>query len=45
MTSDISFPLWSSVHEYHNVECAFTSPLRNECGTFVICCMSVSAVF
>ena len=21
------------------VECAFTSPVRNECGMFVICCM------
>ena len=48
MTSAISCPLWSSVYEYHNVECAFTSPVRTECGVFVMCCMqwcmSVSAV-
>ena len=34
--------------ECHNVECAFTSPVRTECGMFVMCCMqwcmSVSAV-
>ena len=32
----------------NNVECAFTSPVRTECGMFVMCCMqccmSVSAV-
>ena len=39
MTSDISCPLWSSVYECHNVECPFTSPLRTECGMFVMCCM------
>ena len=48
MTSAISCPLWSSVYECHDVECAFTSPVRTECGMFVICCMqccmSVSAV-
>ena len=48
MTSAISCPLWSSVYEYQRVECAFTSPVRNECGMFVMycmqCCMSVSAV-
>ena len=48
MTSVISYPLWSSVHECHGVECTFTSPVRTECGMFVICCMqccmSVSAV-
>ena len=50
MTSAISCPLWSSVYECHcqRVECAFTSPERNECGMFVMncmqCCMSVSAV-
>ena len=42
MASAISCPLWSSV------ECAFTSPVRTECGMFVMycmqCCMSVSAV-
>ena len=48
MTSAISFPLWSSVYECQRVECAFTSPVRTECGMFVMycmqCCMSVSAV-
>ena len=46
-TSTISCPLWSSVYEYHKVECAFTSPVRTECGMFMMCCMqccmSVSA--
>ena len=28
----LSCPLWSSVYE-------FTSPLRTECGMFVMCCM------
>ena len=36
--SAISCPLWSSVYECQRVECAFTSPVRTECG------MSVSAV-
>ena len=48
MTSAISCPLWSSVYECQRVECAFTSPVRTECGTFLMycmqCCMSVSAV-
>ena len=48
MTSVISCPLWSSVYECQRVECAFTSPVRTECGMFVMycmqCCMSVSAV-
>ena len=48
MTSAISCPLWSSLYECHKVECAFTSPVRTECGMFVMCCMqccmSVSAV-
>ena len=48
MTSAISCRLWSSVYECQRVECAFTSPVRTECGMFVIycmqCCMSVSAV-
>ena len=26
------------------MECAFTSPVRNECGIFGMCCMSESAV-
>ena len=48
MTSAISCPLWSSVYECQRVECAFTSPVRTECGMFVMycmqCCRSVSAV-
>ena len=48
MTSPISCPLWLSVYEYQRVECAFTSPVRTECGMFVKycmqCCISVSAV-
>ena len=48
MISAISYPLLSSVYEYQRVECAFTSPVRTECGMFVMCCMqccmSVSAV-
>ena len=48
MTSAISSPLWSLVYECQRVECAFTSPVRTECGMFVMyctqCCMSVSAV-
>ena len=43
MTSTICCPLWSSVYECHKMECAFTSPVT-ECGMFVMCCMSVSAV-
>ena len=38
MTS-ASCPLWSSVYECQRVECAFTSPVRTECGMFVMCCM------
>ena len=48
MTFAISCPLWLSVHECQRVECAFTSPVRTECGMFVMycmqCCMSVSYV-
>ena len=48
MTSTISCPLWSSVYECHRVECSFTSPMRTECGMFVMycmqCCMSMSGV-
>ena len=48
MTSAISCPLWSSVYECQRVEFAFTSPVRTECGMFVMycmqCCMSTSAV-
>ena len=34
MTSANSCPLWSSVYEYQQVECAFISPVRIECGMF-----------
>ena len=48
MTSAISCPHWSSVYKCQRVECVFTSPVRTECGMFVMycmqCCMSVSAV-
>ena len=48
MTSAISCPLRSSVYECQRVECAFTSPMRTECGIFVMYCiqwcMSVLAV-
>ena len=48
MISAFSCLLWSSVYEFRRVECAFTSPVRTECGMFVMycmqCCMSVSAV-
>ena len=48
MTSAISCPLWSSVYECQRVECAFTSPVRTECGMFVMycmqCCMCVSCL-
>ena len=48
MTSVISCPLWSSVHECQRAECALTPPARTGCGMFVMyrmqCCMSVSAV-
>ena len=48
MTFDISCTLWSSMYECQRVECAFTSPVRTECGMFVMCrmqcCMPVSAV-
>ena len=41
MLSAISCPLCSSVYECHKVECAFTSPMRHECGMFVMCCFVV----
>ena len=48
MTSAISCPPSLSVYECHKVECAFTSPVRTECGMFAMCCMqccmSVSTV-
>ena len=47
MTSANSCPLWSLMYECQRVECAFTSPVRTECGMFVMYCvqrcMSVSA--
>ena len=36
ITSSICCPLRSSVYECHKVERAFTSPLRTECGMFVM---------
>ena len=48
VTSAISCPLWSLVYGCQRLEGAFTSPVRTECGMFVMycmqCCMSVSAV-
>ena len=45
---EISSPLWSSVCEYQNVECAFTSPVSIVAGMLVTCrmqyAMSVSTV-
>ena len=38
MTS-ISCPLWLSVYRCHKGECVFTSPVRIECGIFVMYCM------
>ena len=43
ITSAICCPPWSSMSECHKMECAFTSPVRTECGMFVMCCISVSA--
>ena len=37
VTSAISCSLWSSVYECQRMECAFTSPVRTECGMFVMC--------
>ena len=39
MTSAINCPFWASVYECQIVESAFTSPVRTECGMFVMCCM------
>ena len=48
IVSEISCPLWSSVCEYQNVECAFTSPVSIESGILVTSrmqyVMSVSTV-
>ena len=47
MISAICCPMWSSVYECQRVECAFTSPVRTECGMCVMycmqCCMFLSA--
>ena len=32
----ISCHLWSSLYECQRVECAFTYPMRTECGMFVM---------
>ena len=45
MTCAISCPLWSSVYECQRVECAFTSPLRTECGMSVSTDVCNSDVF
>ena len=39
MTSSISCPLWSSVYECQRVEYVLTSPVRIECGIYMMCCM------
>ena len=44
MTSAICCPLWSSVYECHTVECGFTSPVKTECGMFVMCCAVCNVV-
>ena len=41
MTSAISCPLWTLGYECQRVECAFTSPVRTECGMFVMYCYAV----
>ena len=38
-TSAISCSLWSSVYKCQRVECAFTSPVRTDCGMFVMSCI------
>ena len=48
-TSDISCPVWSSGYECHKMEYACTTPVRTECGMFVmyavlyvcVCCFVV----
>ena len=39
IASAISCPLWSSVYEFHKVECAFASLVRTVYDLFVMCCM------
>ena len=45
MTSAISCPLWSSVYECQIVECPFTSPVRTECGMFVMFCIQCCMLY
>ena len=39
MPSAFSCSLWLSVYECQKVECTLTSPVRTECGMFVMFCM------
>ena len=41
MASAIICPVWLSVYECQRVECAFTYPVKTECGMFVMYWMSV----
>ena len=41
MSSAISCLLWSSVYKCQRVECAFTSPVRTECGMFLYMLLSL----
>ena len=43
--SAISCPLWSSVYECQRVKCAFTSPVRTDCGMFVILFVCLCQLF
>ena len=38
LMTDVSCSLWSSMYQCHNVERAFKSPVRTECGMFVMWC-------
>ena len=38
MPSAISCPLWSSMYQCQKVVRAITSPMRTECGSFVMYC-------
>ena len=40
MISAIGCSIWSCVYECRRVECALTSPMRPECGIFLMCCMA-----
>ena len=39
MTSVIRCPLCSSMYECHIMDCAFSPPVRMECGIFAKCCL------